>query len=145
MIKLNNNWKPLKLKAIDDNDLVVFSECIYQAILLPTEIDYNPKEDKFAMAIERFTWEIASGKDYNLMQVQSVLIINGVKKIETKNYFEKSFIGHLISISNVDNNILILLNNDLIINLKVDKWICILRDMGTPFFPATTPTHFTND
>ena len=88
MIKLSNNWKPLKLKAIDDNDLVVFSECIYQAILLPTEIDYDPKEDKFAMAIERFTWEIASGKDYNLMQVQSVLIINGVKKIETKNYFK---------------------------------------------------------
>tara|TARA_A100001015_G_scaffold150894_1_gene167309 strand:+ start:87 stop:524 length:438 start_codon:yes stop_codon:yes gene_type:complete len=145
MIKLSNNWKPLKLKAIDDNDLVVFSECIYQAILLPTEIDYDPKEDKFAMAIERFTWEIASGKDYNLMQVQSVLIINGVKKIETKNYFKKNSIGHLISISNVDNNILILLNNDLIINLKVDKWKCILRDMGTPFFPATTPAHFRND
>tara|TARA_X000000950_G_scaffold158599_1_gene194399 strand:- start:271 stop:708 length:438 start_codon:yes stop_codon:yes gene_type:complete len=145
MIKLSNNWKPLKLKAIDDNDLVVFSECIYQAILLPTEIDYDPKEDKFAMAIERFTWEIASGKDYNLMQVQSVLIINGVKKIETKNYFKKNSIGHLISISNVDNNILILLNNDLIINLKVDKWQCILRDMGTPFFPATTPAHFRND
>ncbi len=139
------SWQPLKLKAIDDNDLLVFSECIYQAIMLPSEINYEPKQEQFAMAIERFTWESAAGKDYNLMQVQSVLIISGVQNIETKNYLRQNHISHLISISNIDNNILILLNKDQIINLRVNKWSCLLRDMGKPYFPAITPSHLKND
>ena len=141
----NSKWKPLKLRALDDNDLLIFSECIHEAIFLPSEVNYNYKEKQFAMAVERFTWEYSKGEDFNLMQVLSILMINGVQKVETKDYLYKDTINHLISISYIDNNILILLNNDQIINLKVEKWSCILEDVGKPWFPATTPTHFKND
>ena len=49
-------------------------------------------------------------------------------------------IKNVLSISNVDNNILILLNNEEVINLKVKKWRCLLEDIGSPFLPATVPT-----
>ena len=71
-------WKPIKLRAQDDKDLQVFSQCLYEAIVLPTEINYNKKKKQFAMALERFTWENAKGKDHLLMQVLSILVINGV-------------------------------------------------------------------
>ena len=140
-----HKWTPLKLRAIDDSDLIIFSECIFEGIILPSEIDFNANDKQFAMALERFTWESAMGKDYNLMQVLSILIVEGVKKVEIRNNFKENSINHLKSISNVDNNILILLNDDQIINLKVGNWSCMLRDIGEPWFPATTPSHFNND
>ena len=79
------------------------------------------------------------------MQVLSVLIINGVKKINIKDIKKKNTIKNILSISNIDNNILILLNNEEIINLKVEKWSCILEDIGKPIFPAITPSHLKNE
>lgn len=140
-----NDWKPIKLRAIDDSDLLVFSECIYEAIVLPSEINYDINQKRFAMAIERFTWEKANGKDYNLMQVLSILVVYGVQKLDTKDFKRTSHFSNLRSISYIDNNILILLNNEKIINLKVKKWSCTLEDIGIPTYPPTTPSHFKNE
>ena len=138
-------WSPIKIRAEDDADLQVFSQCLYEAIILPSYRYFNKEKKQFAMALERFTWEASKGKDYLLMQVLSVLIINGVKKINIKDIEKKNTIKNILSISNIDNNILILLNNEEIINLKVEKWSCILEDIGKPTFPATTPTHLKNE
>ena len=138
-------WSPIKIRAEDDTDLQVFSQCLYEAIILPSELYFSKEKKQFAMAIERFTWEASKGKDYLLMQVLSVLIINGVKKINIKDIEKKNTIKNILSISNIDNNILILLNNEKIINLKVEKWSCILEDIGKPIFPATTPSHLKNE
>ena len=85
-------WSPIKIRAEDDADLQVFSQCLYEAIILPSEIYFNKEKKQFAMAIERFTWETSEGKDYLLMQVLSVLIINGVKKINIKNIKKKKLL-----------------------------------------------------
>ena len=82
-------WSPIKIRAEDDADLQVFSQCLYESIILPSEIYFNKEKKQFAMAIERFTWETSQGKDYLLMQVLSVLIINGVKKINIKDIEKK--------------------------------------------------------
>ena len=44
MKSLDKNWKPLKLKAIDDKDLSIFSDCIYQSILLTSEVNFDKVE-----------------------------------------------------------------------------------------------------
>ena len=145
MKNLNKSWKPLKLKAIDDKDLSIFSDCIYQSILVTSEVNFDKVEKSFSLALERFTWEVAEGKDHNLKQVLSILTINGVESINTKNIFFNNLIYNVLSISNVDNNILILLNNKNIINLKVYNWSCFLEDFGKPKLPAVTPSHLNND
>ena len=139
------NWKPLKLRAIDDKDLSIFSDCIYQSILVSSEVNFDKVKKSFSLALERFTWEIAEGKDYKLKQVLSILTINGVENIAAKNIFFNNLIYNVLSISNVDNNILILLNDKNIINLKVFNWSCFLEDLGKPKFPAVTPSHLHND
>ena len=111
------DWKPLKLRAVDDQDLQVFSQCLYEAIIISSEIHYNKNNKQFAMAIERFTWENARDKGHLLMQVLSIIIINNVESVNMRGLLEKNKIKNILSISNVDNNILIMLNNDEI------KWI----------------------
>ena len=138
-------YTPLKLRAVDDKDLSIFSDCIYQSILLTSEIKYDKKNKLFLLALERFTWEIAKGKDYNLKQVLAVLTISGVEKIDDSSIFFNNLIYNVLSINSYDNTILILLNDNKIISLETSKWTCFLEDIGKPNWPAVTPTHLRND
>ena len=112
---------------------------------MSSEVTFDKVKKSFSLALERFTWEIAEGKDYKLKQVLSILTINGVENIDAKNIFFNNLIYNVLSISNVDNNILILLSDKKIINLKVYNWICFLEDLGEPKLPAVTPSHLNND
>ena len=145
MMEIRKNWTPIKLKAVDDKDLQVFSQFLYESILLPTEIKFEEKNQTFAMAIERFTWEHAKDEGYLLMQVLSILVINCVEKVDLKNISNNYKIKNILSISNIDNNILIMLNDGEVITLKVKKCFCLLEDIGKPINPAIIPSYSKND
>ena len=144
-MKNRQNWTPIKLKAVDDKDLQIFSQFMYESIVLPSEIKFEKKNQRFAMAIERFTWEHAKDESYLLMQVLSILVINYVEKVDMKNISTNYKIKNILSISNIDNNILIMLNEDEVITLKVKKCFCLLEDIGKPINPAIIPTYSKND
>ena len=144
-MKVKQDWKPIKLKAVDDQDLQVFSQFLYESIVLPSEINFEEKNQQFAMAVERFTWEHAGEERHLLMQVLSILVINYVEKVNLKKIFKSSKIKNILSISNIDNNILIMLNGGDIITFKVKKCYCLLEDIGKPFYPAIIPTYSKND
>ena len=139
------NWKPIKLKAVDDQDLQIFSQFLFESIVVPSEINFDEKKQRFAMAIERFTWERAEEESHLLMQVLSILIINYVEIVDLKNIFNNSKIKNILSISNIDNNILIMLNDNEVITLKVKKCFCLLEDIGKPVYPAIIPAYSKND
>ena len=44
MKDLNKSYTPLKLRAVDDKDLSIFSDCIYQSILLTSELRYEKEK-----------------------------------------------------------------------------------------------------
>ena len=142
---IKQNWKPVKLKAVDDQDLQVFSQFLYESIVLPSEINFEEKKQQFAMAIERFTWEHAKNESHLLMQVLSILVINYVEKVDLKKISNNYKIKNILSISNIDNNILIMLNDNEVITLKVKKCFCLLEDIGKPIYPAIIPAYSKND
>ena len=142
---ISQNWKPIKLKAVDDQDLQVFSQFMFESIVLPSQISFEKKNQRFAMAIERFTWEHAKDESHLLMQVLSILVINFVEKVDLKNISNNHKIKNNLSISNIDNNILIMLNDDEVITLKVKKCFCLLEDIGKPIYPAIIPAYSKND
>tara|TARA_A100001015_G_scaffold104131_1_gene115548 strand:+ start:231 stop:665 length:435 start_codon:yes stop_codon:yes gene_type:complete len=144
-METRQNWTPIKLKAVDDQDLQIFSQFLYESIVLPSEIKYEKKNQRFAIAIERFTWEHAKDEDHLLMQVLSILVINYVEKVDMKNIFNNYKIKNILSISNIDNNILIMLNDGEVITIKVKKCFCLLEDIGKPINPAIIPTYSKND
>ena len=144
-MEIRQNWSPIKLKAVDDQDLQVFSQFLYESIVLPSEINFEEKNQQFAMAIERFTWEHAKDESHLLMQVLSILVINHVEKVDLKNISNNYKIKNILSVSNIDNNILIMLNNNEVITLKVKKCFCFLEDIGKPIYPAIIPAYSKND
>ena len=144
-MEIRQNWNPLKLKAVDDQDLQVFSQFLFEAIVLPSEINFEEKNRRFAMAIERFTWEHAKNEGHLLMQVLSILVINNVEKVDLKNISNNYKIKNILSISNIDNNILIMLNDNEVITLRVKKCFCLLEDIGKPIYPAIIPAYSKND
>ena len=144
-MEIRQNWSPIKLKAVDDQDLQVFSQFLYESIVLPSEINFEEKNQQFAMAIERFTWEHAKDESHLLMQVLSILVINHVEKVDLKNISNNYKIKNILSVSNIDNNILIMLNDNEVITLKVKKCFCLLEDIGKPINPAIIPAYSKND
>ena len=144
-MKIRSNWKPIKLRAIDDQDLEIFSQFLFESIVLPSEINFEEKKQQFAMAVERFTWEHAKEESHLLMQVLSILVINNVEKVDLKNLSNNPKIKNILSISNIDNNILIMLNDGEIITLKVKKCFCLLEDIGKPIYPAIIPAYSKNE
>ena len=144
-VVIKQNWKPIKLKAVDDQDLQIFSQFLYESIVLPSEINFEKKNQRFAMAIERFTWEHAKNEGHLLMQVLSILVVNYVEKVDFKNISNNYKIKNILSISNIDNNILIMLNDGEIVTIKVKKCFCLLEDIGKPINPAIIPTYSKND
>ena len=144
-MEIRKNWSPVKLKAVDDQDLQVFSQCLFESIVLPSEINFEEDKQRFAMAIERFTWEHAKNESHLLMQVLSILVINYVEKVDLQNIYNNYKIKNILSISNIDNNILIMLNDHEVITLKVNKCFCLLEDIGKPIYPAIIPAYSKND
>ena len=144
-MEIRQKWSPVKLKAVDDQDLQVFSQCLFESIVLPSEINFEENKQRFAMAIERFTWEHAKNDSHLLMQVLSILVINYVEKVDFKNIYNNYKIKNILSISNIDNNILIMLNDSEVITLKVKKCFCLLEDIGKPIYPAIIPAYSKND
>ena len=49
----------LKLAALDDEDLAVLSAYVQDAVLKVGDMNYLPKEQRFAVAMNRFGWEKA--------------------------------------------------------------------------------------
>lgn len=47
----------LRLAAIDDEDLAVLSAHVQDAVLKVADLAYLPQESRFALAMNRFTWE----------------------------------------------------------------------------------------
>lgn len=59
--------EPLKLIALDEEDLAVLSSLLQDAVLRVADMSYLPKQKRFAAVLNRFEWEKAAkdgGKDY---------------------------------------------------------------------------------
>ena len=73
---VNTNYKPLKLRAEDDNDLEVLSKCLFEAICFDNEMTYMKEKNIFLLSVERFTWESCDGRDEDLLQVLCLSLIH---------------------------------------------------------------------
>jgi hypothetical protein len=54
---------PLKLLALDDEDLAVVSSHLQDAVVRVGDIAYLPRQKRFAAVLNRFDWEAAAGRD----------------------------------------------------------------------------------
>ena len=77
---------PLRLRALDADDLAVISALVQDAVFPVTEMRLDRKRRRFALLLNRFRWEDAGpaerrGRDFE--RVQSVLAIEDVTHAAT--------------------------------------------------------------
>lgn len=74
----------LKLAAIDEEDLAVVSAYVQDAVLKVGDMVYLPKERRFAVAMNRFTWEKAEdGSRRDFERRRAALIFDRVTAVKS--------------------------------------------------------------
>ena len=139
--KDNINYKPIKLRAEDDNDLEVLSKCLFEAIVFDSEITFLKDKNTFFMSVERFTWECSEAKDENLLQVLCIIQIHCVDSFIVENILDKKSKGlhSLISIAYDKGILMFTFDQKASIRLSVRDLKLYIEDVRKPIKPAVVP------
>ncbi len=80
--------EPLKLIALDQDDLKILSAHLQDAVLRLSEMAYVPSEQRFAAILNRFDWLAAVGTEAsceNLRRCRCALRFDRVKRAQVQN------------------------------------------------------------
>ena len=145
---------PLRLMAVDEQDLSVVSALVQDAVLPATEMTWLPSERRFAMLINRFRWEDrdrAQQQGRGFERVQSLLSFESVIKaaytgIDPK---DKDLILSVLSLEFEETDapsgvVTITLSGDGAIALTVECIDLLLKDVTRPYLaPSKSEPHHT--
>jgi len=139
--KDNFNYKPIKLRAEDDNDLEIISKCLFQAIFFDSEMTFLKDKNIFLMSVERFTWESCESKDENLFQVLCIIQIHMVDSFIVENILNKESKGlHSLTSVAYDNGILMFtFDKKASIRFSIRNLKLYIEDVKKPIKPAVVP------
>jgi hypothetical protein len=143
---------PLKLLALDDEDLIVLSTHVQDALARPTDMVYQPGDQRFVMLLNRFDWESANhnsrwrSKPY--VRRQSVLRIDKVLRVSVQNITPGSgdTILELLAVQFVpgrypSGTISFTFAGEYGLRLEVECVEAELRDLGAAWTTALMPAH----
>ena len=138
---VNHDYKPLKLRAEDDNDLEVLSKYLFEAICFDAEMTFIKEKNIFLLSVERFTWESYEGKDEELLQVLCIIQIHFIDSFIVENILNKQSKGlhSLISIAYDKNILMFTFDNKASIRFNLKRLKLYIEDVGKPIKPAVVP------
>ncbi len=138
---------PLRLKALDADDLAVLSSLVQDAVFPASEMIWTRKDRRFAILLNRFRWEDAPNAEQrrrHYERVQSVLAIEDVTKVQSLGVgrSDNSVIMSVLSISfqpGIDGtgHVLLTLAGDGLISVEVETLEVVLRDVTRPYAAAS--------
>jgi len=137
----NINYKPIKLRAEDDNDLEVLSKCLFEAICFDNEMIFIKETNTFFMSVERFTWECSAAKDEDLLQVLCIIQIHFVDSFIVENILDKKSKGlHSLTSIAYDKNVLMFtFDQKASIRFSIKNLKLYIEDVRNPIKPAIVP------
>jgi hypothetical protein len=132
--------KPLRLVAMDVEDLKVLSALCQDAVFPATEMQWQPKQRRFGLLLNRFRWEdipVAERIGRKPERVQSVLAIENVLRVSSQGV-DRSDADTVLSLLAVDfdedeSGVLLTLAGDGAIRLVVEDLEVALRDVTRPY------------
>ena len=130
--------KPLRLIAFEVDDLHVISTMVQDAVLPVSEMSWRPKEQRFALLLNRFRWEATQLGCAE--RVQAVLSFEDVQSIQTQG-FNRADPDSVLSLLNITfeadtdgtGYCIVTLAGDGAIRLKVEVLEASLRDVSRPY------------
>ena len=140
--------RPLKLMALDADDLAVISTLVQDAVFPITEMKWEPGRRRFALLVNRFRWEdlgAATSRARPVERVQAVLAFSDVQKVRSQGLdrAENDLVLSLLALSfepgeDGTGRVLITLAGDGALALEVEALDVVLQDVTRPYL---APSH----
>jgi len=135
--------QPLRLKALDAEDISVLSALVQDAIFPAKEMVWKQAERRFAILLNRFRWEDvpnASKRSRPVERVQAVLVIEDVMAVQSQGVSkaEPDMVLSLLSVAfepgeDGTGHLLLTFAGDGVIRLAVEALEVVLRDVTRPY------------
>ena len=92
---------PLKLTALDGDDIPVISAHVQDAVLKTADIHWRPREQRVVIGLNRFDWEAANGQSSELRRCRAALRFDRVRscRCHQLDAFGKNEIVNLLSVA----------------------------------------------
>lgn len=145
--------QPLRLKALDAEDLGVLAALVQDAVFPGGEIKWDRKARRFALLLNRFRWEDAARaktRRRDFERVQSVLMIEDVMSVKSQGVdpTDKDMVYALLSLAFVPGEdgmgrLELTLAGDGAIAVDVEALEVVLRDVTRPYVAPSkkAPSH----
>lgn len=145
--------RPLRLKALDAEDLTVLSSLTQDAVFPATEMRWDRKARRFALLLNRFRWEDAPNAKIgkrNVERVQAVMTIEDVMSVKSQGVQagDADTIMALLSVAFEPSQdgmgrVLLTLSGDGAIAIEVEALEVMLADVTRPYIAPSksVPTH----
>lgn len=134
---------PLRLKALDADDLAVLASLTQDAIFPASEMQWDRKARRFGLLLNRFRWEDApnaTSRRRDFERVQAVLVFEDVLKVQSQGVdkSDPDMVFSLLSIAFAPGEdgagrIELTLAGDGVIALEVEALEVVLRDVTRPY------------
>ncbi|MGG7643625.1 DUF2948 family protein [Rhodovulum sp. YNF3179] len=135
--------RPLRLKALDAEDLSVISALTQDAVFPAREMTWQPGARRFALLINRFRWEDrarTAPRNHAPERVQSLLVIEDVRAVASQGVArdDPDMVFSLLSIgfapgADGTGRLTLTLAGDGAIALDVECLDVLLRDVTRPY------------
>jgi Protein of unknown function (DUF2948) len=141
---------PLRLKAVDADDLSVMAACLQDALIPLSEMVFMPDERRFFAAFTRFRRECLAAPDTSdgLTQCQSTLTFHGVEAVRHHGLDPRFGAVRLEFLTMVAEpgedgliSVVLIFAGDIAIQLRVRAIEATLCDFGDPWTAAAAPHH----
>ncbi|MCC5974225.1 MAG: DUF2948 family protein [Rubellimicrobium sp.] len=130
--------RPLRLRALDPDDLPVISALVQDAVFPVTEMRWLRRQRRFAILLNRFRWE--DGDRRTPERVQSVISIEDVVKVQSQGIdrADKDVVLSLLSMSweagdEGAGRLVLTMAGDGEVAVSVEALEVLLRDVTRPY------------
>jgi hypothetical protein len=137
--------EPLKLRAIDKQDLAVLAAFLQDAIANVSEMAYLPESRQFVLVVCRFRWErVVAGDIGDIFErVSCAVTIDGVDEPKYRGFSlkERSRLMPLLTVTFEDGAVLLTFGGNAALKLAVDALDLRIEDFGSCWPTKQKPEH----
>jgi hypothetical protein len=140
--------EPLKLIALDKDDIEVVSTHLQDAIVKVADIIWQPKEHRVVLGLNRFDWEACGHATPCLQRRRTALRFERVQALRCRNVkpAEKDAVLNLLAVEYSETDapagtITLIFSGGAALRLEVECLECELADLGPSWTAKARPAH----
>ncbi len=135
---------PLKLSALDADDLAIVSAAVQDSLVVVRDCAYFEDEKRFVLLLNRFCWEADPSVDVAHWRTHSALVFNQVTAVHHHDVplGEPDRVLELLSVAQEnDHSVILQFAAGRAIRLEIGRLACHLGDVGEPWATPWKPAH----